>query len=294
MSPSALATSALALALVSSPEPIPALRVDLGRMVMKATPQIEGGIRVIYLEASVETRDQDGERILTSALHDSIPWFLRYGKIDLDHATETGRIHGIKVDPYAYEIGRPVDARVDGNAIYVKAEIYSASDPANKWTQSSNEFWDSLQCKPPVIWYPSVAGSVYVDGEASVIDPDGRRTTEIRRMRWHSIGLSRTPVNTAVAPVSMVPLRVFAKAFQSGQAGMSDLLDMLAGHKNPAAPGIGADLNVGSVKTVLELLADQMPGVNGPKSLIARAQARGVSPDHTAAIIAAVLEPIHA
>lgn len=208
-----------------------AMRVEPGRQFLKATPSIEGGQRILYMEASRELRDLQGERILVQALEESIPYFLRFGKIDLDHATVTGQIRGQKVNPYAFEIGRPLDVRVDRNgsvpSIFVKCAIFQAKNGSdNKFTEAADIFWDSLNTNPPAIWYPSVQG--YVMEEEPVIDGDGRKTQSIRRLQWHSIGLSRTPVNHNVDSVSMVPLPVFAKAF-SGEADIRRVLAEL-GH----------------------------------------------------------------
>ena len=84
------------------------IRVDAGRMLMKAIPAIEGGQRVVYFQATTETRDYHGDRILSKALEASIPYFLKHGRIDLDHASVLGEIRGTRVDPYAYELGRPL------------------------------------------------------------------------------------------------------------------------------------------------------------------------------------------
>jgi hypothetical protein len=202
------------------------------RSIAKAQPEVEGGQRVVYLEASTEMRDMQGDKILLSALEASIPYFLKYGRIDLDHASVLGQIRGAKVNPYAYEIGRPLDVKLRDGSIWVKAAIFAGtSGGQNSFTEAADLFWDSLHTNPPVIWYPSVAGDVYAEETTS---EDGLPTQEVRGIRWHSIGLSRTPVNFAVGPVTTMPVRAFAKAF----CGLADLKETL-GSMAPVLPRRG-------------------------------------------------------
>ena len=199
------------------------LRFD--RPIFKAQAETEGGQRVVYLEASTEIRDVQGDKILLSALEASIPYFLKYGRIDLDHASVLGQIRGAKVNPYAYEIGRPLDVKVQDGSVWVKAAIFAGtSGQGNSFTEAADLFWDSLHTTPPVVWYPSIAGDVYSE---QTTQEDGLPTQEVRGIRWHSIGLSRTPVNMNIGPVSTMPLRAFAKAF-SGFADLKDTLGALA------------------------------------------------------------------
>lgn len=271
----ALAHTALAASLLGGGEgyahSLGAMRVESGRQFLKATPSIEGGQRILYMEASREMRDLQGERILVQALEDSIPYFLRFGKIDLDHATVTGQIRGQKVNPYAFEIGRPLDVRVDRSgpvpSIFVKAAIFQAKNGSeNKFTEAADIFWDSLNTNPPAIWYPSVQG--YVLAEDPVNDPDGRRTQQVKRLQWHSIGLSRTPVNHNVDSVSMLPLPVFAKAF-SGEADIKKVLAELNAAPifkqfDPDQLAHEGQLDPVKVRSVLQAIADAEGPIGPP------------------------------
>ncbi len=255
------------------------VRLDFDRCLLKANPTVENGQRIVYLEASNESRDLQGERVLLSALEASIPYFLRYGRIDLDHASVTNEIRGVGVNPYAFEIGRPLEAKVHDGSIWVKAAIFSSTDRTrpNRFTQAADVFWDSMHTTPPVVWYPSVGGDVY--SEDPVLDPDGKQTNEVRGVRWHSIGLSRTPVNTAVAPVSTMPFRAFAKAFGS----RDDLRGMLR-DLAPGRPDLGPDIpRVASgdpdVIAILMIL-DQAQPDQGLEEIIAIAGQRGIPPEH--------------
>ena len=223
----------------------PRVTIDCGAQFCKATPAIEGGQRVLYMEASSEARDVQNERILAAALEESKDYFLKYGRIDLDHATVWQMIRETRLDPanpYAREIGRPLVVRVtrrpgDVPRVWVKCAIFKSADPSNQFARAANWFWDTLQVDPPAIWYPSVAGNLLgADHEAL---PGGGRARVIKKLRWHSIGLSRTPVNTDLGPVSAVPLEVFAKAL-SGGTDISQALAMMSGYKT-APPVADAD-----------------------------------------------------
>ena len=257
------------------------LRLAGERMLIKAQPSMEGGQRVLYMEASTELRDLQNELVLVNALKRSIPYFLKFGRIDLDHASVTGRIRGTSVNPYAYEIGKPLDARVDGSSIYVKCGIWSSTDKTNRFTEAADLFWDSLQTSPPVAWYPSVAGDVYAEGPST--DADGNPVQEIRGLRWHSIGLSRTPVNPHVSPVSTMPMRAFAKAF-----GLAVDLEQLLADLGPRT--LGSDVS-GSPE-VLAILRD-LSSVKSQEltwdEFLDSAPKRGLDPTQVAAVAAALL-----
>ena len=265
------------------------IRVDAGRMLMKATPGIEGGQRVVYFQASTESRDYQGERILAKALIDSIPYFLRHGRIDLDHASVSGEIRGQRVDPYAFEIGRPVDARAADGSVMVKAAIYSSRTPGNKWTEAADYFWASIaDTNPPALWYPSVQG--LVTNEAGVV-MDGQAAQEVRGMLWQSVGFSRTPVNPDVPALTTVPLRVFAKAMGSA-LGMSDLLAQLRGSR-PLTPAPVQEelLSDPQLHEVLHALADA-PSGQAPAAFLGALEARGIPQDRALAVMFALLSPV--
>jgi hypothetical protein len=236
---------------MASPSEAPMLTLDCGTQFCKATPAIEGGHRVLYMEASSEARDVQNERILAAALEDSKDYFLKYGRIDLDHATVWQMIRETKLDPsnpYAREIGRPLDVRVtrkpgDVPRVWVKCAIFKSSDPSNQFARAANWFWDTLQVTPPAIWYPSVAGSLLPGSRED--GADGSRT--IKKLRWHSIGLSRTPVNTDLSPASTVPLDVFAKAMRPGN-DLSAALNALSQFTSPAPADADAALRNAGIK----------------------------------------------
>ena len=192
--------------------------------LLKARPFTENGVRYLFLEASNESVDHQGEIVLSKALSDSADYFLRYGNLDLDHYTQLGPAIEARtgIPHYAFEIGRPVEVKLNGKATFVKAMIYSGTGKA---AEKANYFWDSITAtNPPVRWYPSVGGKAAP--KKTVVRPDGQTVQVIERVRWTNIGLSRTPVNLGVAEVSTVPFGAFAKSW--GAAGL-DLTDVMKG-----------------------------------------------------------------
>ena len=176
--------------------------------MLKATPREEGGLRIVYLEASNEAVDYQGEVVLAKALADSAEYYLRYGNVDLDHYTQIGAKQGIP-NYELYEIGRPVDVQARDGKTFVKAQIYAGVGPA---AERANGFWSSLvDLSPPARWYPSVGGKVI--SKSVAIDPLTKaKRAVISQVRWTNIGFSKTPVNLSVGPVSTVPIGVLAKS----------------------------------------------------------------------------------
>lgn len=176
--------------------------------LLKATPAEEAGERFIYIEASNEGIDQQGEIVLSKALADSAEYYKRYGNVDLEHFTILGPKAGIQ-NPMQYEIGKPVDVRIENRRTFVKAQLYTGqSDLA----RNANMVWESMTAiSPPARWYPSVGGSVLE--KSTEFDPESQtRVVAIKAVRWANIGLSRTPVNQHVPTASASPVGVFAKS----------------------------------------------------------------------------------
>lgn len=204
--------------------------------MLKATPVAEGVDRFIYLEASNESLDQQGEVVLAKALEDSAAYYLRFGNLDIDHYTQIGARAGVP-NYELYEIGRPIDVSVKDGATFVKGQIYSGTGPA---AERANSFWSSLtELNPPARWYPSVGGSVI--GKSVVIDPDTKaKKAVINKVRWTNIGFSKTPVNPNLTTVSTVPFGVLAKSLCAGGFDMVKALEAGYGTDAAALTGGGA------------------------------------------------------
>lgn len=176
--------------------------------MLKASPMTEGDERILYLEASNEDVDHQGEIVMQKALSDSADYYLRHGNVDLSHYSLLGPKSGIP-DFMSYEVGKPIAVRVDGRRTFVKAQLYRGDSPMAK---NANMVWDSItKQSPPSRWYPSVGGAVLA--KSIKIDPKTReRVAVIEKVRWNNIALDRCPVNKTVPEVSTAPVGVFAKS----------------------------------------------------------------------------------
>lgn len=208
--------------------------LSIGNM-LKATPHMDGGRRIVYFEASNEGLDQQNEVIAAKALAESAEYFKRYGNVDIDHYTLIGKPDPMKGRPgipgcELYEIGRPVDVRQDGKTTFVKAEIYSGTGPA---AERANDFWSSItEVNPPQRWYPSVGGSVLA--KSVEIDPQSKlRKAIVSKVRWTNIGVSKTPVNQHVGACATIPLGAFAKSWTA--AGLDFAKALEAGYGTDSA-----------------------------------------------------------
>lgn len=215
--------------------------LSIGNM-LKATPHMVGGQRVVYFEASNEGLDQQDEVIAAKALAESAGYFLRYGNIDIDHYTLIGKpdaqrgragIPGCDL----YEIGRPIDVRQDGQTTFVKAEIYSGTGKA---AERANDFWSSItEVNPPQRWYPSVGGSVLAKS-VEVDAKTGLRKAIVSKVRWNNIGVSKTPVNQHVGTCATIPLGAFAKSWSAAGLDFAKALEAGYGTDSATLAGGGA------------------------------------------------------
>lgn len=183
------------------------IRVD---MMLKAHAQAEGGKRYIFLEASNEGLDQTNEKIMCKALAESTDLFLKFGNIDIDHFTVIGQKLGMSLkEAKSYEIGRPVDVKIDGSTTFVKAQLYEGSGPM---AENANMVWESMtMINPPQRWYPSVGGAILAKSQQ--VDPETQqKVTMVDKVRWTNIALSQTPVNQHLRTASLSPIGTLTKS----------------------------------------------------------------------------------
>lgn len=221
--------------------------------MLKATPAQEGDQRFIYLEASREARDQQNELVLAKALEESADHYLKFGNIDIDHKSmpSVAKMHGIET-PELWEVGTPVDVRVDGVSTFVKALLYSGDTPL---AAKANMVWDSMtRLNPPRKWYPSVGGKVLA--KSLKLDPDtGDKLGVVSKVRWTNVAISQHPVNQHVGGIATIPFGVLAKSW--GAEGFDMTKALTASYATDAAAKVGgAALTTQSLDT----------GVNAPKS----------------------------
>jgi len=178
--------------------------------LLKATPASEGDGRFIYVEASKESRDQQGEIVLAKALKDSAHIFMKFGVVDMDHKSmpSVARQYGIE-HPDEWIIGQPREVRFDGGTTFVKAQLRQGD---SKLAERANRVWEGLtQVNPPDRYYASVGGSVL---EKSIeVDPEtGARTPVITKTRWDNLALSLSPVHPDLTPAHTLPVGTFTKS----------------------------------------------------------------------------------
>jgi hypothetical protein len=181
--------------------------------MMKARPATEGDERLVYVEASTEARDQEGEVVLSKALKDSLDVFMKFGVVDLDHKSmpSVAQKYGIpQEDCPKWIVGQPVAVRFDGDKTLVKARLRQGDTPL---AAQANQIWDGLtKLNPPDRYYASVGGSVLA--REIRIDPTTKdRIPVITKTRWNNLALSLQPVNQHLDAASTVPIGTFAKAF---------------------------------------------------------------------------------
>ncbi|HDR9163620.1 TPA: hypothetical protein QDB28_004024 [Burkholderia vietnamiensis] len=210
--------------------------------MLKATPITEGADRFVYLEASNESTDQQGEVVLAKALADSAAYYLKFGNLDIDHYTQIGAKQGIP-NYELYEIGRPIEVRADKGVTFVKAQIYTGSGAA---AERANNFWSSLvDLNPPKRWFPSVGGAIQ-EKEVGIDPATKSKRVLIKRVRWTNIGLSLTPVNPNLATVSTVPFGALTKSWGSDGFDLAKALEAGYGTDSASLTG-GAALRVQSL-----------------------------------------------
>lgn len=203
--------------------------------LMKAMPAEEGGKRIIYVEASKESRDQQGEIVLAKALRDSVDVFRKFGVLDLDHKSmpSIAQAYGIS-DPGNWIIGQPIDVAFNGGTTIVKAQLRSGDSPL---ARRANEVWEGMtKIDPPDRYYASVGGQV--TGREVRIDPLTKsKVPVITGTRWNNLALSLTPVHGELNPAGTTPVGTFAKSL--GGFVMSKALE--AGYGTDSANLTGGD-----------------------------------------------------
>jgi hypothetical protein len=202
---------------------------------LKAMPLEESGRRMVYIEASNESVDVQGEVVMSKALAESAGYYKQFGNLDIDHITQIGAKQGIP-DYTLYEIGRPVDVTVKDGRTFVKGELYSGLGAA---AEKANQVWSSLtEINPPARWYPSVGGQTLE--KAVAFDDGGVRRAYIKRVRWTNVALSKTPVNQSVPSVQTVPMPVFAKCWGAHGLDFAKALEAGYGTDSATLTGGGA------------------------------------------------------
>jgi hypothetical protein len=193
-------------------------------VLIKARPAEASGRRIVEVEASTESIDVDGDCVLQDALLKSASSFVNSGHLDIDHLSEFGHRLGI-LDPSSYIVGRPLDVRAGPNrTTFVEGEISRSIDGRLDTVRNRyDEFWQSLQRDPPVVWFSSIYGwpTDLEDFSKSEGPKPGLTRYLIKAIDWRSLAFTRSPKNTALAsPARIVTAKSYlvelAKSFGPG------------------------------------------------------------------------------
>ena len=152
----------------------------------------ENGQWVVYLQASNEMLDQDGEKVESGALKKAADYFLTHGVLSWDHK------HKVTHDP-GFIIGEPLDVRfTNSGETLVKGFLYKSNDIAQK-------VWKNIQSGARRIG-ASIGGGILQKAEST-----------IKQVVWDETAITHKPVNDAtLGMVQMVPFAEFAKALTAG------------------------------------------------------------------------------
>lgn len=162
----------------------------LGHVLIKG--QEEDGQWMVYLQASNEMRDQDGETVDMDALQKAADYFLTHGVLSWDHK------HKATHDP-GFIIGEPLDVRfTKDKKTLVKGFLYKSNDIAQK-------VWNNIQSGARRLG-ASIGGGILQKAE-----------DRIREVIWDETAITHKPVNDGtLGGVQMVPFTEFAKALSAG------------------------------------------------------------------------------
>ena len=165
----------------------------------------EDGRWIVYLEASNELRDQDGEVVDQAALQKAADYYLGHGVISWDHK------HKQTHDP-GFIIGEPLDVKfTDDGRTLVKGFLYKANDIAQK-------VWKNLQSGAKKLG-ASIGGGILQKAEE-----------RIRKVIWDETAITHKPINDGtLGNVKLIPYGAFAKAlaYCEGSTGLEEFVKAL-------------------------------------------------------------------
>ncbi len=157
----------------------------------------EDGRWVVYLEASNEIEDQDGETVDMAALEKAADYYLSHGILSWDHK------HKQNNDPESI-IGEPLEVKfTDDKRTLVKGWLYQHNDKAKK-------VWNNIRSGAERLG-SSIGGGIL-----------RKASDRIRRVVWDEVAITHKPINDGtLGSVSMIPFSAFAKAISYSEGGTS-------------------------------------------------------------------------
>lgn len=165
----------------------------------------EDGRWIVYLEASNELKDQDGEVVDQVALKKAADYYLSHGIISWDHK------HKQTNDP-EFIIGEPLDVQfTDDGKTLVKGWLYQQNEKAKK-------VWNNIRSKAKRLG-ASVGGGVLA-----------KASEHIRKIIWDEVAITHKPINDGtLGNVQLIPFNAFTKAlsFSEGNTNLEDFIKAL-------------------------------------------------------------------
>lgn len=165
----------------------------------------EDGRWIVYLEASNELKDQDGEVVDQAALKKAADYYLSHGIISWDHK------HKQTNDP-EFIIGEPLDVQfTDEGKTLVKGWLYQQNEKAKK-------VWNNIRSKAKRLG-ASVGGGILAKAE-----------DHIRKVIWDEVAITHKPINDGtLGNVQLIPFEAFAKAlsFSEGNTSLDEFVKAL-------------------------------------------------------------------
>jgi hypothetical protein len=195
----------------------------------------EDGKWMVYLQASNELTDQDGEVVESGALKKAKDYYLSNGVLSWDHK------HKVTGDP-EFIIGEPTDVQfTDSGETLVKGWLYQH----NKKAQS---VWNNIRSGAKRLG-ASIGGGILQKAENS-----------IKKVVWDETAITHKPVNSGtMGNVQMVPFPQFAKALTAG--GGVDAASFVGGRALTPESLQGSTVNAVSMTDVRGLFSDLLKGI---------------------------------
>ena len=147
---------------------------------------------IVYLQASNELKDQDGEIVDVNALKKAADYFLSHGVLSWDHK------HKVLHDP-KYIIGEPLDVRfTPKNETLVKGFLYQANEIAKS-------LWNNIRSKAKKLG-ASIGGGIL-----------HKAAEKISEVIWDEAAITHKPINDGtMGNVQLIPFSSFLKALTAG------------------------------------------------------------------------------
>lgn len=152
----------------------------------------ENGEWIVYLQASNEMTDQDGETVDMDGLKKASDYFLSHGVLSWDHK------HKSTNDP-GFIIGEPLDVKfTTARETLIKGFLYKANDISKK-------VWNNIRSGARCLG-ASIGGGILQKSDKA-----------IKQVIWDETAITHKPVNDGtLGNVQIVPFRDFAKALMAG------------------------------------------------------------------------------